>query len=117
MSDVIAGINCETLLEEISAAFHQWPELERRVFSQAHYRGQSPEAISRSLQLDVEEVSAILKQCDRRLYAFLRSFRKRSSEKPSLIPTGIACLAARPQDLSGLQVLAPEAKSHRAIPC
>jgi hypothetical protein len=70
---VIAGMKRETLFEEISAAIHQWPELEQRIFSQAHYQGQSLEAISRSFQLDVEQVIAILKQCDHWLYAFLRN--------------------------------------------
>jgi DNA-directed RNA polymerase specialized sigma24 family protein len=71
MRAVIVGTKRETLLQEIYNAFLQWPELERRIFSQAHYHGQSPEAISRSFQLDVEEVRATLKQCERRLYASL----------------------------------------------
>ena len=65
----------EDLFQEISDALHQWPELEQTIFSEAHYHGQSPESISRSFQLDVEEVSAILKQCDRRLHASLRNFQ------------------------------------------
>jgi DNA-directed RNA polymerase specialized sigma24 family protein len=73
MAGVLSVIKREALLEEISAAIHQWPELEQRVFSQAHYQGQSLEAISRSLQLDVEQVSGILEQCNHRLYIFLRS--------------------------------------------
>jgi hypothetical protein len=89
MSDFIEGIKRENLVEEISAALHQWPELEQRIFSQAHYYGQSPETISHSLQLDLQQVSAILKECDRRLYAFLRNGGKNSSEKPSLIPNEI----------------------------
>jgi DNA-directed RNA polymerase specialized sigma24 family protein len=106
MTDVIAGIKREALLKEISAAIRQWSELERRIFSQAHYQGQSIEAISCSLQLDVEQVNTILKQCDRRLYAFLRSFRKNSRENSSLATTGVSCLASCQQDLSEIQVLA-----------
>ena len=76
----------EDLIQEIFNAIRQWPELERRVFAQAHYHGQSLEAISRSHRLDVEEVGMILKRCDCRLHASLREFRKSSCEKPSLIP-------------------------------
>ncbi len=70
----------ENLVQEINNALLQWSELERRVFSQAHYQGQSPEAISRSIQLDVKEVSVILQRCERRLHASLRSFRKNGFE-------------------------------------
>jgi DNA-directed RNA polymerase specialized sigma24 family protein len=105
MRAVIATTKRETLLQEIHNAFLQWPELERRIFSQAHYYGQSPEAISRSLQLDVEEVHATLKQCERRLYTSLRSFRKSSCDKPSRISAGITRLAVREQDC-GVQALA-----------
>jgi DNA-directed RNA polymerase specialized sigma24 family protein len=106
MRAVIAETKRETLLQEIKNAFLQWPELERRVFSQAHYYGQSPQAISRSLQLGVEEVSTILKQCEHQLYASLRSFRKSSGEEASLIPDGIASLAATKQDIRA-HALAP----------
>jgi hypothetical protein len=98
MRAVIAGTKRETLLREIYNAFLQWPELDRRIFSQAHYGGQSPQAISRSLQLDVEEVSATLKQCERRLYISLGSFRKSSCDTFSPMPAGSTCLAARKQD-------------------
>ena len=76
MRAAAAKIMRENLFEEISNVLNQWPELERKVFSQAHYRGQSPEAISRSLQLGVEEVSTILNQCNRQLNASLRNFRE-----------------------------------------
>jgi DNA-directed RNA polymerase specialized sigma24 family protein len=106
MRGVIAGAEREDLLREIHNAFLQWPELERRIFSQAHYYGQSPEAISRSVQLDVEEVSTILKQCQRRLYASLRSFRKSNGEETLLLRDGIARLDAHEQGL-GIPALAP----------
>jgi DNA-directed RNA polymerase specialized sigma24 family protein len=98
MQAVNAGTKRETLLQEIHNAFLQWPELEQKIFSQAHYYGQSPEAISRSLQLDVKEVRATLKQCECRLYASLRSFLKGSSDKPSRIPAGIACPSTHEPD-------------------
>ena len=107
MRAIIAGIERQTLLQKINNAFLQWPKLERTIFSQAHYYGQSPEAISRSLQLDVNEVSSILKRCERRLYASLRSFRQSSSEEGLLIADGIASPAACKQDL---EVHAPALK-------
>ena len=105
MRAVITGTKREALLQEIYNVFLQWPELERRIFSQAHYYGQSPDAISHSFQLDVEEVLTTLKQCERRLYASLRSFRKSNCDKPSLIPAAIAGLAACKQDF-GVHALA-----------
>ena len=99
MRAVTAGTKRETLLQEINSAFLEWPELERRVFSQAHYHGQSPEAISRSLQVDLEAVNIILKRCEQRLYASLRNFRKNDREKASLIPDGLACLPACKKEL------------------
>jgi DNA-directed RNA polymerase specialized sigma24 family protein len=71
-----AKIGRDDLLREISSILLKWPELERRVFSQAHYYGQSPEAISRSLRLDEKKVHTILRQCDDRLHAALRDFRQ-----------------------------------------
>jgi DNA-directed RNA polymerase specialized sigma24 family protein len=69
----------DDLLSEISNVLLKWSELERIVFSQAHYRGQSLEAISRSLQLDEEKVRAILRQCDDHLYAALKDFRQHAA--------------------------------------
>lgn len=106
MPALTAGIKREALFQAISTVLRRWPELERKVFSQAHYHGQSLEVISRSLQLDVEEVSTILKECERRLYASLRSFRKSNCEKPALSPTEIARLAACGQDLKGAHAFA-----------
>jgi DNA-directed RNA polymerase specialized sigma24 family protein len=76
MLDVNSNINREDLFQEIRNTLFEWPELDRRVFSQAHYNGESLETISRSLQLNVEEVSTILKECDRRLNESIRNFRK-----------------------------------------
>jgi len=74
MSAHNAKIKREDLIQEIFNTLSQWPEIERRIFTQAHYHGQSREAISRSLGLDIEEVSTILKQCDRQLHTSLREF-------------------------------------------
>jgi len=84
---MLAGIENtkrESITREIINALGQWPEIERNVFSQAHYQGQSVEAISRSLQLDVIEVHQILKRCDRRLHASLRDLRESGCETSPL---------------------------------
>ena len=78
----IAKARRENLIQDIFSVLGQWPEIERSVFCQAHYQGQSVESISRSLQLNTEEVRQILKQCDRRLHAFLRNVRKNGVETP-----------------------------------
>jgi hypothetical protein len=71
-------IEREHLFQEILNILHRWPERDRRVFWQAHYEGRSLEAISRSLELGVKEVSAVLLKCDYQLHASLGSFRKSS---------------------------------------
>jgi DNA-directed RNA polymerase specialized sigma24 family protein len=76
MPAAITKMERDDLLREISSILLEWPELERRVFSQAHYHGQSPEAISRSLRLDEKRVRMILQQCDGRLHSALRDFRQ-----------------------------------------
>ena len=82
MRAFIAGTKRETLLQDIHNALLQWPELERRIFSQAHYHGESAEIISHSVQLDAKEVSAILRRCERRLHASLRSYHKNGGAVP-----------------------------------
>jgi DNA-directed RNA polymerase specialized sigma24 family protein len=77
MSGVISNIDREDLFQEICNTLHELPELERRVFSQARYSGQSLDVVSRSFHLEPEEVSAILKECDRRINASVRHFRKK----------------------------------------
>ncbi len=94
---MLAGIEKtgrENLIREIISVLGQWPEIERNVFLQAHYQGQSVETISRSFKLNVEEVRQILKQCDRRLYASLRNSGKSGSGTPSLPAVKIARPAA-----------------------
>ena len=99
MPGVISKTDREDLFQEICNTLLKWPELERRVFSQAHYYGQSLEAISRSLRLDVQEVSKILGECDRRLNISIKNFRKDAGEKPLLITAGAARLIARRPEL------------------
>ena len=107
MPAVTAKIYREELFREIFCVLHQWSELERNVFSRVHYHGQSTKTIALSLKLDVEEVKAILRQCERRLYASLREFRKISGEKSLHIHAETAALDARRQNF----------KSGHGIPC
>lgn len=86
MSVAIINGKREELFREIANVLREWPDLERSIFAQAHYHGQSPESISHSLKLDVEKVSTILKQCDRKLQTSLREFRKSGSFSAPLIP-------------------------------
>jgi DNA-directed RNA polymerase specialized sigma24 family protein len=68
----------EDLYREILDTLKEWPRLDRQIFAQAHYHGQSIEAISRSLNLDLAEARLILQLRDRELYAALRKFRENS---------------------------------------
>jgi DNA-directed RNA polymerase specialized sigma24 family protein len=96
----------ENLFQLIFNALNRWPELERCIFSRAHYKGQSVKAIAHSLQLDVEEVSTILRRCERRLYASLNSSRKSDYERLSVIMAETACPAVCGEDFNGTRVLA-----------
>jgi hypothetical protein len=92
----------EILLQEIFDTLCQWPEQDRRVFSQAHYHGQSPEAISCSLKIDIIEVSAILSRCDRRLHASLRGFRQNSIKTFPLVTASTECPRPFPARANGI---------------
>ncbi|NLV30924.1 MAG: hypothetical protein GXY47_07175 [Acidobacteria bacterium] len=72
MREAVSKSDREDLLRGIRDEFGRWPELERRIFFSARYRGQSPEAISRALKMAPAEVSAALRACDRRLHRSLR---------------------------------------------
>jgi hypothetical protein len=87
-------IKRESLLQEISGILRQWPQIDRKVFSQAHYCGQSAEAISRTLQLKEEEVRQILKECEHRLHYSLRNFRHNDCGQSKLIASQPARPAA-----------------------
>jgi DNA-directed RNA polymerase specialized sigma24 family protein len=94
MSAVVLDRKREDLFREISNVLRKWPDLERRIFDQAHYHGQSPESISRSFKMDVEKVSSILKRCDHELHTSLREFRKGGIGKAPLIPATPSCQTA-----------------------
>ena len=104
-----AKIKRDELLRGIFGALRQWSELERNVFARAHYHGQSLETISHSLKLDMKEVTAILRQCDRRLYSSLREFRQGSCELSSDVHAETAEMVARRQDIRSSHGLASKA--------
>jgi DNA-directed RNA polymerase specialized sigma24 family protein len=81
----------EDLLYEIFHTLHEMPELHQRIFVRNHYNGQSPEAISRIIHLDVKEVNEILRQCDRSLHSALREFRADSGCIPPLCESMTTC--------------------------
>ena len=105
----------EKLFQSIFDALDRWPELERSIFSRAHYDGQSVKAIARSLQLDAEEVRTILRGCDRRLYSSLDSFRKSAGEKLPVSMAEAAGPAACGEDFNETRAPAFELKSIHAI--
>ena len=82
------------LFQEILRTLRQWPELEQNIFARAHYHGQSIEVISRSLQMNAEDVDRILGRCDRRLHASLRNLTKKGLDASSLPIVGTARPAA-----------------------
>ncbi len=66
----------ELLSQAILETLNSWPLLYRRVFSDAHYRGESAERIAASLGMGTDTVRTILRDCDRRLRKALNSFRE-----------------------------------------
>lgn len=85
----------ESLFQEILNILHQWPELERRIFCEAHYRGQSPEQVAQEFHMRTQQVRRILRQCDHRLHAALQNYRAaHRSTAPAVLPK-----SARPAGL------------------
>ena len=60
-------LNRKQLFMKIVSTLRQWPDLEQKIFIQAHYDGKSPITISGHLKLDVDEVNGILKRCNLKL--------------------------------------------------
>jgi DNA-directed RNA polymerase specialized sigma24 family protein len=88
MPGVSEKMKREDLFHRIVDTMREWPNLDRQIFAQAHYRGQSIETISRSLNLDVKETRLILQHRDRELYTALRKFREvsRGKSQPTVPP-------------------------------
>jgi DNA-directed RNA polymerase specialized sigma24 family protein len=84
MSVVCEKMKREDLFQGILDTLREWPSLDQKIFAQVHYRGQSMEAISRRLNLDMTEVRRILQHRDRELYAALRKFRESSCRESPL---------------------------------
>ena len=110
MPGIISKIDREKLFHEICNTILQWPELERRVFSQAHYHKQPVEAIACSLQLDVKEAGTILKDCNRRLNEAIKNFRENSCGEPLHFPIEATCMDACGFELHTAHVIACKAK-------
>ncbi len=85
-ASLIMERNRNGLSEAIVNVLESWPALDRQVFTQSHYRGESVESISKSLGLSVSDVRSILEQCSRRLRQSLKAFR--SSALDSLRSAG-----------------------------
>ncbi len=109
MSAATARISRDALLREIFETLHQWSALERNVFARVHYHGQSLEVISQLLKLDVKELKDILRQCDRRLYASLREFRKNNGDKRLRDCEGTAGMTVHSQELKNNHRLSSKA--------
>jgi hypothetical protein len=105
MLDVAVKAKRESLFQEISRTVSRWPEREREVFAQAHYQGQSLEAISRSLQINPEEISAILRLCEQRLHNSLRDFRKSDNDKTSAISAESLCSSFCRKSANAIQAI------------
>jgi DNA-directed RNA polymerase specialized sigma24 family protein len=105
----------EKLFLSILEVLNRWPELERSIFSQAHYGRQSVNAIASSHQLDVEEVNTILRRCNSRLCASLKGYRKSDGERPPFAEQETDCPAACKEDLNGTHGPALKLKSIRDI--
>lgn len=115
MSVITAAMKRENLFQEISRTLSQWSEIDRKIFSKAHYEGQSVRSISHSLQLDAKKVKSILKQCELRLHASLRSFRRLSRDKASIVGAENPRLSACEKDLNKIPALGLHASQFFAI--
>ncbi len=77
----------ELLSQAIVDSLKSWPEFQRRIFIEIHYGGRSVEEVSRTLGLSRNEVTQILKHCERKLYRALKTLRDEASgdmsEEPS----------------------------------
>jgi hypothetical protein len=105
MPNVIAKRKYEDLFQKISNTLGHWPERERKIFSMAHYRGQSLETIARSLELELKEVDAVLKQCEHGLHDSLRDFLNSGPGKSDPNTNKPAHLAVSEQDVKTAHAL------------
>jgi DNA-directed RNA polymerase specialized sigma24 family protein len=93
-----AGLRAESSRELLSRiiveSLKSWPELQRQIFIDIHYRGRSVADVSRSLGRQQAEVAEILRQCQGKLYKALKAFRDQTSgEMPQEPPHSLAYAA------------------------
>ena len=112
MSAAKAKTGCDDLLRGIFNALGQWSELERDIFSRAHYRGQSLKSIAQSLGMDTPRVDAILKECDRRLYNSLSKYRRSGWGRGSRPRSETAAAAQNRQNLEDTREILPKMNKH-----
>jgi DNA-directed RNA polymerase specialized sigma24 family protein len=79
--------NRELLSEAIVDVLRSWPDLHRRIFIQSHYRGETIEQVSSSLNVDTSDVRVILDHCDRLLRTALKGFRDSAPERSCNLQT------------------------------
>ena len=107
-----AKTRCDDLLGGIFNALGQWSELERDIFTRAHYRGQSVKSIAQSMGMDKPRVVAILKECDRRLYNSLSKYRRSGWGKGSRPHSEAAAAALNRQNLESTREIPPKVNKH-----
>jgi DNA-directed RNA polymerase specialized sigma24 family protein len=66
----------KSLTEAIGGVLDSWPARDRRIFEQAHYRGQSAAQIARSLGIPLDEVRHTLERCSKSMRLSLRPLRE-----------------------------------------
>lgn len=86
MAALISDRERELLSQAIVKTLDSWPQLNRQIFSEAHYAGKSPESISSSLGVSPERVRQILRESESRLQQALKSFREDDSLSMRLTP-------------------------------
>jgi len=69
----------KSLTEAIGGVLDSWPVQDRRIFEQAHYRGQSAAQIARLLGIPLDEVRRTLERCSNSMRHSLRPLREVSA--------------------------------------
>jgi len=86
MATLISEHERELLSRAILRTLDSWPKLHQQIFSEAHYHGKSPEAISGSLGVSPDSVRQILRDCEAQLRRALKSFWEDESVALHLTP-------------------------------
>jgi len=79
-SMIVTSLEVQTDRDRLSQAIldvvSSLPELHRRIFTAVHYEGRSVEQAGRASAIGTVEAACILAQCEHRLRAALRAFRR-----------------------------------------